>query len=129
MTASVLRLKFLQKKAWGMRVHRLNNVYILQIILLYFSHKKYQILIISNSYYGLSEWQAVLIRVQSIGLLWKPCVLVKAFWVVKHVTFPVFSGVLVFGNLLKGPIQYSLFQSQQRRHQNNVPDMFTVNIR
>ena len=41
--------------------------------------------------YGLSEWQVVLIRVKTNGLLWKTCVLVKAFWMVKkHVTFPGF---------------------------------------
>ena len=89
---------------------------------------------ISNSYYGLPEWQIVLSRVQSNGLLWKTCVLVKAFWMVKHVTFPDFSGILVFGNfvkgpIVKGPIQYSLVQIQQWRHQNNVPNMFTVNIK
>ena len=65
---------------------------------------------------------------------WSPLknVLVKAFWMVKHVTFPDFSGILVFGNfvkgpIVKGPIQYSLVQIQQWRHQNNVPNMFKVN--
>ena len=62
---------------------------------------------------------------------WSPLenVLVKAFWMVKHVTFPDFSGILVFEKFLKDPMQYSLVQSQQWRHQNIVPNMFTVNIK
>ena len=43
---------------------------------------------------------------------------------VKHVTFLDF-----FGNFLKGPIQYSLVQSQRWKHQKNVPNMFIVNIK
>ena len=69
------------------------------------------------------ESQVVLIRVKSSALLWKTFMLIKAFWMVKHVTFPDFSG-----NFQKGPIQYSLVQSQQWKHQNNVSNMFIVNI-
>ena len=46
---------------------------------------------------------------------------------VRHVNFPDSTRILVFRNFLKGPIQYSLVQSQQWRHQNNVPNMFKVN--
>ena len=57
-----------------------------------------------DSLYGLSEWQVVLIRVQPNDLLWETCMLVKAFWMVTHATFPDFSGILVFENFLNGPI-------------------------
>ena len=46
---------------------------------------------------------------------------------VRHVNLPDSTRILVFRNFLKGPIQYSLVQSQQWRHQNNVPNMFKVN--
>ena len=86
------------------------------------SHKKYQILIVL----WLFEWQIVLIRAQSNCLPWTTCVFLKAFWMVKHVTFRDFSAILVFENFLKGPIQYSLIQRQQWKHQDNVPNMFKV---
>ena len=63
------------------------------------------------------------------GLLWKICVLLKAFWMVKHVAFPDFSGNPVFWNLLKGPIQYSLVLSQYWRHRNNVRNMSKLTIK
>ena len=63
---------------------------------IWISHKKYQILIL----FWLFEWQIVLIRVQSNGLQWKTCVYLKAFRMVKHVTFQDFSGILVFENFL-----------------------------
>ena len=68
----------------------------------------------------------VLIRVQLNGLLWKTCELEKVNWMVKHMNFPDFSGILVFWNFLNDSIQYSLVQSQQWRYHNNVPDIFTV---
>ena len=43
-----------------------------------------------------------------------------------HVIFSDFSGILLFENSLKGPIQYLLIQSQQWKHQKKVPSMFKV---
>ena len=57
---------------------------------------------------------------------WKPWMFLKAFRMAKYVTFPYFSGILVFKNFLKGPIQYLLVQSEQWKNQNNVPKMFQV---
>ena len=70
------------------------------------NHKKYQITIAP----WLFGWQIDLIWVQSNGLPWTTCVFLKAVRMVKHVTFLFFSAILLFENILKGPIQYSLVQ-------------------
>ena len=87
------------------------------------NHKKYQILLML----WLLEWQIVLIWVQFNSLRWKTCIFLKAFRMANHVIFSDFSGILLFENFLKGPIQYLLIQSQQWKHQKKVPSMFKVN--
>ena len=83
---------------------------------------------ISNSYCVLVVW--VTNCFNSSTIQWSPLKNLSAletFQMAKHVTFLDFSGILVFENFLKGPIQHLLVQSQQWKHQNNVPNMFKVN--
>ena len=88
---------------------------------IWISHKN-QILIVL----WLFEWEIVLIWIHSNSLHWKTFPFLKAFRMVKHVPFPDFSGILVFQNFIKGPIQYLVVQSQQWKHQNNVSNIFKV---
>ena len=45
----------------------------------------------------------------------------------RQATFSDFAAIPVFENFLKGPIQHLLVQSQQWKHQNNVPITFKDN--
>ena len=74
------------------------------------SYKKCQILIMVCLSDMLLEFGCnSMVFFEKLACWWKP--------LVKHVTFPGFFGIVVFRNLLKGPIEYSLVQSQQWRHQ------------
>ena len=140
--ASVPRLKFLRKKAWAMRVQRLNNMFIYFrlipssvsmnkcLIKRVYLHKFAKTFL--NVYRRL--WFVWVTSCFNSGKnQWSP---LKNLRVGKSLLngqeacdVPDFSGILLFGNFLKGPIQYSLVQSQQWKHQNNVPNMFRINIK
>ena len=135
--ASLSRLKFLRKKAWTMRAQRLNNMFIyFRLIPSSVSMNK---CLIKRVY--LHKFAKTFLNVyRRLWFVW----VTSCFNSGKNQWSPLknlrvgksllngqeardFSRILLFRNFLKGPIQYSLVQSQQWRHQNNVPNMFKVN--
>ena len=80
---------------------------------------------ISNSYFVLVVWVTNCFNLGAIQ-----CSPLKNLRVLESLSNGQacdFSGILVFKNFMKGPIQQLLVEIQQWKHQNNVQNMFKAN--